>query len=236
MIVAKEKKSRVHSRPQRTGRLMVNGKTWSLLGGWLRTHWIAVTGVVAFAIAVGCLWGRLDLAEVHRRAQSVPVALALVLMVLLPLLGCPVILINLAAGIRFGIAGGLPLVAGAIVLHHTIAFGLAKLMPGLFGKLVAPIRRRLPEGSHGSVTVFATLLPGIPYWMQIYSLPLIGVPLRTLLFCAVPFHIARSLIALVGGDLSEHLTAGRLIGLAIYGIILMSVCAYAGRRIRWAKK
>jgi uncharacterized membrane protein YdjX (TVP38/TMEM64 family) len=198
----------------------------------MKSNWRSITTVVIIAVALSLLWGRVDIDEIHRRAESVPGILAFGLMIALPLLGCPATLVNLGAGVRFGIAGGLPLVALAIVLHQIIAFLLVRWKPGMFGHLVDPIRRRLPKGSHASVTVFSALLPGIPYWMQVYAMPLIGVPLRTVLLCAVPLHTARSMIALVGGDISEHLTAGWLVALGAYAVVLMAVCAYAGRRIR----
>jgi uncharacterized membrane protein YdjX (TVP38/TMEM64 family) len=200
--------------------------------GWLRQNWRTLTTIAVVAIALSLAWGRLDIDQVHQQAKHIPAVWAFLLMVALPLLGCPATIVNLAAGIRFGIAGGLPLVAAAIVLHQVIAFFLVRWKPEMFGDLVDPIRRRLPKGSHSAVAVFSALLPGVPYWMQVYSMPLIGVPLKTILCCCAPLHTMRSLIALVGGGISGHLTRGWLIGLGIYSLTLMSVCAYAGRRIR----
>ncbi len=187
---------------------------------------------MVLAVGLSIFWGRIDIDQVHRNAEHVPALLAFALMVLLPLIGCPATLVNLGAGIRFGVAGGLPLVALAIVSHQLIAFQLVRWKPAMFGHLVDPIRKRLPKGSHGSVAVFSALLPGVPYWMQVYSMPLIGLRLKTVLMCCVPLHTIRSLIALIGGDISDHPSTGWLIGLGIYAVILMSVCAYAGHRIR----
>lgn len=200
--------------------------------GWLSTNWRSVTTIAVLAIGLSVAWGRVDIDLVHQKAEQVPALLAFALMVMLPLVGCPATLVNLCAGVRFGVAGGLPLVALAIVAHQLIAFQLVRWKPAMFGHLVDPIRKRLPKGSHGSVAVFSALLPGVPYWMQVYSMPLIGLRLKTVLLCCVPLHTIRSLIALIGGDISDHPSAGWLIGLGIYAVILMSVCAYAGRRIR----
>ena len=200
--------------------------------GWLRGNWRSVTTVIVLAVTLSVFWGRIDLDKIHRQAENVPAGLAFLLMVALPLLGCPATLVNLGAGVRFGVGGGLPLVALAIILHQVIAFQLVRWMPGMFGHLVDPIRRRLPKGSHASVAVFSALLPGIPYWMQVYAMPLMGVPLRTILLCAAPLHIVRSMIALVGGHISGHVTPGWLIGLGVYAVVLMAICAYAGQRIR----
>ena len=199
---------------------------------WLRTNWRSVTTIAVVALGISVAWGRVSIDQVHQQAEQVPALAAFALMVVLPLIGCPATLVNLGAGVRFGIAGGLPLVALAITIHQLIAFQLVRWKPAMFGHLVDPIRRRLPKGSHGSVAVFSALLPGIPYWMQVYSMPLIGLPLKTVLLCCVPLHTIRSMIALIGGDISDHPSAGWLVGLGIYAIILMSVCIYAGRRIR----
>jgi uncharacterized membrane protein YdjX (TVP38/TMEM64 family) len=198
----------------------------------MRSNWRSITAIVLIGIGLSLAWGRLDIDQVHQQAESIPAVLAFALMVILPLVGCPATIVNLAAGVRFGIAGGLPLVALAIFLHQLIAFQLVRWKPAMFGHLVDPIRRRLPKGSHGSVAVFSALLPGVPYWMQVYSMPLIGVSLKTVLLCCVPLHTIRSMIALIGGGVSDHLTAGWLVGLGIYAITLMMVCAYAGRKIR----
>lgn len=187
---------------------------------------------MVIAIGLSVTWGRVSIDEVHRQAEQVPALLAFALMIVLPLVGCPATLVNFGAGVRFGIAGGLPLVALAITIHQLIAFQLVRWKPAMFGHLVDPIRRRLPKGSHGSVAVFSALLPGVPYWMQVYSMPLIGLRLRTVLFCCVPLHTIRSMIALIGGDISDHPSAGWLVGLGIYSVVLMSVCFYTGRRIR----
>ncbi len=200
--------------------------------GWLRQNWRTLTTIAVVAIGLSLAWGRLDIDQVHQQAKHIPAVWAFLLMVALPLLGCPATIVNLGAGIRFGVVGGLPLVASAIILHQVIAFYLVRWKPEMFGHLVDPIRARLPKGSHSAVAVFSALLPGVPYWMQVYSMPLIGVPLKTILCCCAPLHTMRSLIALIGGGVSGHLTKGWLIGLGSYSLVLMSVCAYAGRRIR----
>ena len=215
-------------RPRRS-RSSSTAKGWR---GWMRTNWRGIATITVIAIGLSSAWGRLDIDQVHRQAEHIPALLAFALMVTLPLIGCPATIVNLCAGIRFGIVGGLPLVALAIFLHQLIAFQLVRWKPAMFGHLVDPIRKRLPKGSHGSVAVFSALIPGVPYWMQVYSMPLIGVPLRTVLLCCVPLHTIRSMIALVGGGISDHLTAGWLVGLGIYAVTLMGVCAYAGRQIR----
>jgi uncharacterized membrane protein YdjX (TVP38/TMEM64 family) len=188
--------------------------------------------VLILAAGLSLTWGRVDIDQVHREAAQVPALVAFGLMIVLPLVGCPATLVNLCAGVRFGVAGGLPLVALAIVIHQLMAFQLVRWKPTMFGHLVDPIRKRLPKGSHGSVAVFSALIPGVPYWMQVYSMPLIGLKLRTVLLYCVPLHTIRSLIALIGGDISDHPSTGWLVGLGIYAVVLMSVCAYAGRRIR----
>lgn len=216
-------------RAQFSAKLKSKSRGWR---GWMRTNWRSITTIAVVAIGLSVAWGRVDIQQMHQKAEQVPALLAFALMVVLPLVGCPATLVNLGAGVRFGVAGGLPLVALAIVSHQFLAFQLVRWKPALFGHLVDPIQKRLPKGSHGSVAVFSALLPGVPYWMQVYSMPLIGLRLKTVLLCCVPFHTIRSLIALIGGDISDHPSAGWLIGLGIYAVILMSVCAYAGRRIR----
>jgi uncharacterized membrane protein YdjX (TVP38/TMEM64 family) len=212
-----------------TGRGAWRRTVW---GRWLGEHWKTLLIAIILVGVVSVMWGRVDFEAIHANAQRIPAGWAFLLIVVLPLLGCPATVVNVGAGLRFGVGAGLPILLVAIALQQLLAFGIVRLLPGVFTKLVAPIRKRLPQGSHRSVTIFSALLPGVPYWMQIYALPLIGVPLRTALLCSVPLHTVRSLLALVGAGVSDNLTVGWVVGLVVYAVALMLTCAWAGRRLQ----
>ena len=55
----------------------------------------------------------------------------------------------------------------------------------VFVHSVNPIRRRLPKGSQGLITVFSALLPGVASWMQIYSMLPDRTSTEDRFFCAM---------------------------------------------------
>ena len=112
------------------------------------------------------------------------------------------------------------------------SFALVKAVPSLFAKRLDPLRKRLPKGAHGHVTVFTILLPGAPYFAKNYVLPLIGVPLPTYLLWGWPIHVVKSAVGIVFGDMSDDLSPLRITGFAIYLLISMGACAWAFRRMQ----
>src|SRR5690606_13492814 len=127
------------------------------------------------------LWGRIDVDDVHAWAEHINPFTLFAALVLLPLCTFPVTPLNIVAGVRFGFVGGLLMIAAAIVVQHCIAFATARVLPGMLRRRLEPLRARLPDDAHRDAAVFTSLLPGAPYWTQLYVLPVMGVPLVTLL-------------------------------------------------------
>lgn len=194
---------------------------------------IAVVALVLGTIAA-IAYSRLDLEQLHARAAEVPAGVAFALLVVLPLVGFPANLTHIAAGIRFGAPVGLALVAASIGLQILASYGVVRLWKERFlrARWVKKVRDRIPEGAHASVCVFTVLLPGAPYAAVNYVLPLVGVPLRTLLLCAWPLHVLRSTLTVVLGDQSDHLTATRLAVLLGYALLILGASWWTYRRLQ----
>jgi uncharacterized membrane protein YdjX (TVP38/TMEM64 family) len=209
-------------------------RVWFTLGSVdITTTRLVIAGIVLFlAIGLAISWRRIDLAEVHARAQELPGWTVAAAVTLLPLAGVPVAMLHIAAGVRFGFTQGLIVVTVATVIQHAVGYGLVKLAPKVFAKRFAHWRQRFPRGAHGPMTIFAATMPGLPYLVPIYLLPMIGVPLRTLLLIGAPLHIVRAIVSIVGGDLSDEVTPARIAGLIAYYISLTVVCAVTFRRMR----
>src|SRR5690606_40722420 len=67
------------------------------------------------------------------------------------------------------------------------------------------------------------LLPGMPYTVQLYLLPILGVPLRLLVWLAAPLHSVRAVITLLIGDYGDELTPLRVAILVVYYALLVFV-------------
>lgn len=192
---------------------------------WLGVAVAIVTGVLLF-------YRELDLDAIHARADELNGGVVFAAMVVLPLVGFPVSIVHAVAGLRFGLGVGCALVALATFLQLLTAYGLVKLMPGFFARKLEPLRKRLPEGAHTPVTLFTMLLPGVPYFSQIYVLPLIGVPLGTFLMWSLPINVARSVVGVTFGDICDNLTPLRMAGFGAYIVTIILLCSWAFRRLR----
>lgn len=196
-----------------------------------KQYWLIGAGVAAVTIVL-LFYRQIDIEAIHARADSVNGFIVFAAMVVLPLIGFPVSVVHATAGLRFGLGPGCLLVALATLLQLLAAYGLVKWMPGFFARKLEPLRKRLPESAHTPLTLFTMLLPGVPYFSQIYVLPLVGVPLGTFMLWSLPICIARSVAGVAFGDVCDHLTPLRLAGFAAYFITVSLVCAWAFQRLR----
>ena len=194
--------------------------------------WRAILVGVLIVGAAALLSRKVDVKQVHEYTEQLDGWLVFVLITVLPLLGFPVTVLHVVAGMRWGPTVALPLVALSIVLQLLASYALVRLFRPVFEKRLARFREKIPDGAHGPVTLFTALLPGVPYFIKNYMLPLIGVPLRIYLLWCVPLHVARSSVAVIFGDQSDELTPGRIAGFAVYFVLITLSCAWVFRRIR----
>lgn len=193
-----------------------------------------VPAAIVIAAVVVLTYHNGDIQALHAYAARLDASLAFGLLVILPLLGVPVSVLHVAAGIRFGVQLGLLLVAVSILLQLLASYGLVQA----FGRRISHVRwvrglrARIPAGAHASVSLVTVLLPGAPYAAINYVLPILGVPLRTYLLVAFPLHTLRSTITVTFGDQSDQLTATRLALLLAYASLVLAGSWLAYHRVR----
>ncbi len=194
--------------------------------------WRAIIVGVLLLAGLVVLSQQVDVEDVHAFTERQDSWLVFVLITVLPLLGFPVSVLHVVAGMRWGPQVALPLVALSIVIQLLASYALVRLFRPLFEKRLARFREKIPKGAHGPVSLFTALLPGVPYFIKNYVLPLIGIPLPTYLLWCLPLHVLRSSVAVIFGDQSDQLTPGRIAGFAVYFILITLSCAWVFRRIR----
>ena len=195
--------------------------------------WRAIaTFAVVLAAALVLLRQQVSIQDIHAYADRLNGGVAFALLVFLPLIGFPASLLHVAAGIRFGVPLGLPLVSLSILLQLLFSYALVHRFRDRFERRLAPLRQRIPEGAHPSICVLTVLLPGAPFAAINYVLPLIGVPLRTFVLCSLPVHTLRSTLTVTLGDQSDQLTWTRLAALGAYAAVLLTVSWWTYRRVR----
>lgn len=214
----------------------ISGRQWTnadVVAGLRRAAWARVFMLlVVVALVIGAWTGRINVQGVHEVADRLNGAVAFGLLVVLPLCGFPVSVLHLAAGIRFGAPLGFALVSLSILLQLLASYWLVRLWREGFARRFDNLRRRIPQGAHASLCVFAVLLPGAPYVAINYVLPLIGVRLRTFILYCWPLHTLRSTVTVLLGDQTDKLTLERLVVLGVYALLLTGGSWWVYRRLR----
>ena len=194
--------------------------------------WRIVTGVLLVAVALAVLYHFIDADKVHDYAQRLNPFAAFGLLCVLPLVGFPVNVLHVAAGIRFGFVLGMGLVALSILFQLLASYAIVHLWPNLFAKRLAKVRAKIPPAAHGTVCLFTLLLPGVPFVLQNYTLPLIGVPLRTYLSRCLPLHTARAVLTVGLGQQSGHFTPIGVAALVLYWVLVLAASWWTYQRLR----
>lgn len=195
-------------------------------------QWIGIAIGVLVIAAVIYFYRSIDLRAWREAATRWNPVVVIAALMILPLLFFPVSVLQVMVGVRFGSAVGMALVFVSIVFHLLVSYGLVKRFRPYFERWTQKLRKRIPKGAHGPVTLFTLLLPGAPYAAQNYALPVAGVPFGVFLRYALPLHTARSVVAVFFGDHSDRMTPGRIAALVAYAVVLLAVCAWTYRRLR----
>ena len=111
----------------------------------------------------------------------------------LPLIGFPVSILLVLAGVRFGFWGGMALATGGILFHHVAACHVTRrwLREQVARRLEA-WGRRIPRVNGRSWIWFTALFAAIhgpPYALKLYLLALTEVPFRVYLWVGAPVYI-----------------------------------------------
>lgn len=191
--------------------------------------WLIVVAVIAGLVLIN---HAVDLESIRTKATAMNGPLAFVCLTFLPLVGFPVSVLHVVAGVRFGIPLGLTLVWTSIFFQLLTSYGLVHWRRRFFARRFKSVRDKIPKGAHVPVTVFTMLIPGAPFFAQNYTLPLIGVPLRIYLGICLPMHAARSSIAVILGGQSHQLTPGRVLLILAYCGAILGASWWALRRLQ----
>jgi uncharacterized membrane protein YdjX (TVP38/TMEM64 family) len=241
--------SKKHSRPggdpaadrPRAARRRKHSAHHTLLFGLTRHKgklwWLAGAVVLALA-AAGLTLHYTDLSWtiVREWIDALNPLAVLPLMAVLPIVGFPISLVYLFAGARFGPIWGGVVVAGVTVVHllgtHLIARSFLR------EPLQRWIERRhahlpqIPEDEQAAVCVIAALVPGLPYVVRNYLLPLAGVRLRYFFWVCLPIYVARSYVTILLGDMSSDPSRNKIIILIVVDVLKVAICALVIWRLR----
>jgi uncharacterized membrane protein YdjX (TVP38/TMEM64 family) len=207
---------------------------WFNIGSVVVTRRRAITGlgVVVMLAVVAMFWRSIDMHAIHEHAERMPAVWAMVLIVLLPLVGFPVSWLHIAAGVRFDFWPGLAVVLVTSLIQNALAWSLVQIVPTRYFKRLDPWRKKLEGAGHRDAILFCGLVPGLPYAVQLYLLPVIGVPLRSFCVGCALLTTVRASATILLGKMSDDLSPTRIAWLAAYYTILTGTSFYILRRLR----
>ena len=163
-----------------------------------------------------------DFHQVRHWIEGVNTGWFFALLAVLPILGFPISLLQIVAGVKFGFWTGMSVTVGAITVHLIGAYLVGSgFLKGPVSRLLSRTRFRLPQlqGSEQSLLGFMVpLLPG-SYSAKNYLMVLGGVSLRTLLCVCLPVYAVRATSGIFLGDITGHLTPC-LVALLVVGKIV----------------
>ncbi len=106
-------------------------------------------------------------------------AIFIALMVVLPIVGFPISLFLITAGLKFGLSGGMLVSAAAMPVHLAVSYFLGRyLIDRHVRSLLEKTRYSVPEIPSDKIVPFAAVffaVPGIPYSLKNLILPLSGI-------------------------------------------------------------
>jgi uncharacterized membrane protein YdjX (TVP38/TMEM64 family) len=196
-----------------------------------RQRWLVLLSLAALAAFV-VFWQSVDKETFYERAKAWPAATLTTLVGVLPLAGVPVSALHLAAGLRFEFWPALLVVGAATLFQHVAAWVLVRALPDRYFSRLGPWRERLEGAGHRETAVLCCLIPGMPYTVQMYLLPVMGISLRIICLISAPLHTARATVTILLGNVSDDLTPPRVAGLAVYYLAIFAICALTLRRMR----
>lgn len=185
-------------------------------------------GLVAFIV----FRDQLNLRNLHAHALELNPGMVLLSLFTLPLVGFPVSIMHAVTGAKFGMPLGMTFVGLSIAFQLFASYGIVRLWPHFFAERFAWLRKKLPPATHRSLVLFTLLLPGAPYFAQNYTLAIARVPFWLFFRFAFPIAFGRSMIGVIFGEWSGHLTPGRIAFFVIYTATIMLICGLAFRRLR----
>jgi len=171
-----------------------------------RKRWIVV--IVAIVILAALLYGwqgdqAVDWIKSVLGEGAHPL-LFLFLFLILPLIGFPVSVLFVLVGVKFGSLWGVVILFAGMAIHLMVAFLVTRsfLRQTIQGKLVE-LGYSLPEIPQRRVLWFSCVfmaVPGLPYTVKNYALPLCGVPFGTFFFSGLLFQGLLGVPLVIAGD------------------------------------
>ncbi|RJP41676.1 MAG: hypothetical protein C4548_09045 [Desulfobacteraceae bacterium] len=165
--------------------------------------------------------------------ERTPAGLFIGLMLVLPMAGVPMSIFLFLLGIKFGIGYGLLILEIIMPLQLLVAYGVVRFFRSPVEKyLVVKKGYQIPRIPPDRVLVFSVLflfIPGLPYAVKIYLLPLAAVPFRYCFWLNWGIQGTLSIPFVLLGKSAADMNA------VLFGLTL-ALCLVLVLVLKWARK
>lgn len=178
---------------------------------WRHRWKIAVGLLVAAALGVLVYVNRESLTKesIIDFGQSLPAGLLILAFLILPLLGVPLSIFLVLAGLRFGLIWGMAVTTMCIFFHHYAGYWIAHSY--LRKKILRYAERKghkvpsVGEESPVWFTVLFNSIHGPPYTFKLYLLALTDVPFKVFCYIGAPVYIAFCVLPVGAAAAAVHM-------------------------------
>lgn len=162
--------------------------------------------------------------------ENTPTPLFITLFVILPIFGFPISLFLLVLGIKFGLVAGIALMAIIMPIHMIVSFALAKIAGDLIRSILSRGSYIIPQVPPDKQVRFAFLIaavPGLPYAVKNFLLPLAGIPFRLYLGmnwgCQAVMAVPAVILGTSVADLNPLMFISAIAGLVVIYLVISRI-------------
>ena len=201
---------------------------------WKIAAWVVVAGLLGWLLYANR--ESINKEAIIAYGKSLPAVWFVLAFLILPLVGFPLSIFLILAGIRFGLGWGMAVTTACIYFHHLAGYWIShSYLNERLRRLAEKRGHKVPEIDEGNrvwYTILFASVHGPPYAFKLYLLALTGVPFRIycwvggtvyILFCFIPVGAAAAAV---------HMDVTWI----YVGIVVISAGVLLGKWIRKRKK
>jgi len=147
--------------------------------------------------------------EIIAYGKSLPAVLFIAAFLILPLVGFPLSILLVLAGIRFGLGWGMALTTMGIFFHHFAAYWIShSYLNERLRRFAEGRGHKVPLISQGNRVWFTVLFASVhgpPYAFKLYLLALTDIPFRIYCYVGATVYILFSLIPVGAAAAAVHI-------------------------------
>lgn len=190
--------------------------------------------VIILTLLVYLYWpGQVTQESLNQVCAALPTWLFLSVYLVLPLFGFPISVLLLASGLKYGFVLSVMIASVGMAFHTFAAWHIAH--GSLRQRLEAWLSHTrfdlptIPNRHQIWFTALFMTVPGLPYFVKLYSLALTNLPFRRYMFIVWFFHVLCSVMFIALGAAAGKVDWMLMIGLAVLAGLMVAISHWLKR-------